>query len=270
MRRKTGFTLVELLVVIGIISILIAMLLPALNKARQQAKVIACGSQERQIAMALLMYAGDNKGWFPTVYWGGPNTFMDDAGSFNKPANITPYLPSTAVLRCPARTDQFSTGYYGGYEKPGYYFASYYIMAAHSNHASAWYGWIVSYTVSYGGTRGTPTSVSGVPIPNQNWAGKTISGQNGAANGGNWSEFIQRADKQPMVVDCFDPILKSWGGYGLKDAPNNHFGMGGLNVAFLDGHVEWRKVKMADDTTIAPESQVQRRFALYPPCWVCW
>lgn len=58
-----AFTLVELLVVIGIISILIAMLLPALNKARQAAKTIACASNMRQIFTAFTMYANDYNNW---------------------------------------------------------------------------------------------------------------------------------------------------------------------------------------------------------------
>ncbi len=64
-REARGFTLIELLVVIAIISILIAILLPTLSKARYEAKNVACKSNLRQIAMGVLMYANDNKGYFP-------------------------------------------------------------------------------------------------------------------------------------------------------------------------------------------------------------
>jgi prepilin-type N-terminal cleavage/methylation domain-containing protein/prepilin-type processing-associated H-X9-DG protein len=108
-----AFTLVELLVVIGIIAIVIALVLPSFARAREQARRVQCASNIRQVAMATLMYAGQNGGTVPQpanlpsrkydwIYWGGGPLNKDLSESM-----IAPYLGrpvNPGVLRCPSDT----------------------------------------------------------------------------------------------------------------------------------------------------------------------
>jgi prepilin-type N-terminal cleavage/methylation domain-containing protein/prepilin-type processing-associated H-X9-DG protein len=93
-RADRAFTLVELLVVIGIIAVLVGLLLPALTKSRRQANSMLCLSNLRQIAMAYIQYTNEQKGRNPTYFNEANPTSMD----FSWPGLITPYLPSVKPM----------------------------------------------------------------------------------------------------------------------------------------------------------------------------
>jgi prepilin-type N-terminal cleavage/methylation domain-containing protein len=102
--RKAGFTLVELLVVIGIIALLISILLPSLNRAREAANRVKCGSNLRSIGQSAHIFAAENKGRLPyqlTGGWGTPwwGTWMYSPDWTDL---IDTYGAARALFQCPS------------------------------------------------------------------------------------------------------------------------------------------------------------------------
>jgi prepilin-type N-terminal cleavage/methylation domain-containing protein/prepilin-type processing-associated H-X9-DG protein len=116
-RTRRAFTLVELLVVIGIIAVLISILLPAMNRAREMSKRTGCASNLRQLAFGAIMYAGENRGWFPLgvlntdgpgdgayMFWNRNITNQRTIGKYRGEGIIVDegYTPDPRVLYCPS------------------------------------------------------------------------------------------------------------------------------------------------------------------------
>ncbi len=112
MRRRRGFTLVELLVVIGIIAALVGILIPVLGRARESAKRVMCASNLRQVYLSLRLYANDNRDaviigyrrsrFFNSTVWS--NTANNNAGGYTLFGWMYPagYMKQGRVWFCPA------------------------------------------------------------------------------------------------------------------------------------------------------------------------
>jgi prepilin-type N-terminal cleavage/methylation domain-containing protein len=123
MSHKSAFTLIELLVVIAVIAVLMAILLPALNRAREQGKRAACLNNVKQMALAWNVYADDNDGRIVNantsvdgnatpgagynrdetcwVYWPGDDRPLQERLDGIRRGLIYPYCPNEKIYKCP-------------------------------------------------------------------------------------------------------------------------------------------------------------------------
>jgi len=121
-----GFTLIELLVVISIIALLIALLIPSLNSAKEQTRVTLCASNLHQFAAAIGAHAADNKGETMIAYrrspgWNDPTTIglTDSGGNYWNIQTINQYIQSfnedrksgSGIIICPSTDERWYRGF---------------------------------------------------------------------------------------------------------------------------------------------------------------
>ncbi len=240
--KKKGFTLIELLVVIAIIALLLAILLPSLNRAKELAKRVYCLSNTKSLTMAWIMYTEDNDGeiinssttdayqrgdlgWAPAaLLTGAPDWLKKDVDTqladLEKSA-LFPYLgDSKGVFRCPTQKKE--------------------LMSSYSiSHAMNWY------------------SAGYEPCPNAPYVRKISD--------------IKSSGSRLVFIDEYDLSNSSWGVWyeipAWMDRPSMQHG-DGTTFSFADGHNEYWKWKDEFSKEIAAMS-TKEFFTAYPT-WLAY
>ena len=214
-RHRNGFTLIELLVVVSIIALLVSILLPALNKAREQAKIAVCASNQHQLALSIQLYGYDYDGHLPGPPGYRANVLNYFYESKSDCYQLSYYCEAPDAFYCPSSKFQADTQTdpFNAPEETYFEFLSYGNVARYISYCSF---------------------ISAMPYP------------------GIYEDIPTRLD-QPgswVTFSDYDSYHEPTGLYWMSNHPANHGSYPespptkpdrwGINVATLDGAVNWR------------------------------
>jgi prepilin-type N-terminal cleavage/methylation domain-containing protein/prepilin-type processing-associated H-X9-DG protein len=224
LRGRQAFTLIELLVVISIITLLIAILLPALAKAREASQKIACASNQRQSGIVLFTYADESTEWFPRSFsYTSPNLPQN-------PEWVKQFFPGTSyfkILRCPSGKERaVGSSFYTPVQiNASQISTSYNFWVGLGNYpgstSNMWFDW---QGFASGSIQAQPNS----PCPRRIYHGQLVAwDKNGL------KKWVAEPSKQPMMLDLNNPLTGISGSTAIQFY-NNH--NDGQNTLYADGH----------------------------------
>ena len=246
--KQKNFTLIELLVVIAIIAILAAILLPALNSARNRGMLASCQSNLKQYSSAMLSYASDNNDYGPYIDLFTPFVISSNMATYFGAAGGVelPYNSRIEVAACPAATCNGPDAVYAaGVVKRNADMEGFCAPAFHTDYTAAFgTGFRKSSPNLPYGFYGYGARLSNLTKSYALNSLKNLDKKQVTIYGTTKADYYSPSDQvmagDVEAVDANDNNVTPTYANHIKQSTIPAHGDKGVNLAFMDGHVEWR------------------------------